>query len=104
MMVSASSVLALAQELISRPSITPDDAGCQKIIAARLQAHGFKSEEMPFGQVSNLWARRGANRPLFVFAGHTDVVPPGPEDQWQSPPFEPTVRNGELFGRGAADM
>ncbi len=96
--------LELASELIRRRSVTPDDAGCQQLLAGRLAKLGFRIEHLRFGEVNNLWARRGAEGPLFGFAGHTDVVPPGPEQRWQSPPFEPTLRNGQLFGRGAADM
>lgn len=96
--------LALAQDLIAKPSVTPDDAGCQALLTSRLQALGFVCEDMPFDDVSNLWARHGAEAPLLVFAGHTDVVPPGPLDAWQTPPFKPTVENGVLTGRGAADM
>ena len=96
--------LDLATQLIARSSVTPDDAGCQRIIGERLANLGFKAEPMPAGVVSNLWLRRGTERPLFVFAGHTDVVPSGPVEQWRSPPFEPTVRDGNLYGRGAADM
>lgn len=99
-----SPTLALAIELLRRPSITPHDAGCQALLAARLQALGFAIEPLVFGEVTNLWARLGAHPPLFVFAGHTDVVPPGPEDDWRFPPFEPVVRNGYLYGRGSADM
>ena len=94
----------LAMELIRRPSVTPEDGGCQEAIAARLAGLGFTIEAMPFGEVSNLWARRGEAAPLLVFAGHTDVVPPGPLEQWQSPPFAPEIRDGYLYGRGAADM
>lgn len=97
-------VLELAKELIARPSLTPDDGGCQKVISARLSKIGFKIEHLRFGQVDNLWARHGAKSPLLVFAGHTDVVPPGPKEQWHSDPFTPEVRDGFLYGRGAADM
>jgi len=96
--------LELAQELIRRPSVTPEDAGCQELIAARLLAAGFRCEPLRFGAVSNLWARRGDARPLVCFAGHTDVVPTGPLEEWHSDPFVPTVRDGRLYGRGAADM
>jgi len=96
--------LGLAKELIARRSVTPEDGGCQELIAKRLAAAGFKCEPMKFGQVSNLWARRGGARPLVCFAGHTDVVPTGPLSEWHSDPFVPTVRDGCLYGRGAADM
>ena len=96
--------LALLIDLIRRRSVTPDDAGCQEIIAARLRHYGFVCESMPFGDVTNLWARRGTESPVFCFAGHTDVVPPGDEDGWQSDPFEPTLRGDCLYGRGTADM
>jgi len=96
--------IALMGELIRRPSVTPDDADCQEIIAARLRAIGFKCESMPFGDVSNLWARRGDTGPVLCFAGHTDVVPPGPDGSWQTDPFEPVERDGLLYGRGSADM
>ncbi len=98
------SALGLARELIARKSITPDDGGCQELLAQRLQRAGFRCEPMRFGEVSNLWARRGAARPLVCFAGHTDVVPTGPLEEWQSDPFTPTVRDDKLYGRGAADM
>jgi succinyl-diaminopimelate desuccinylase len=100
--------LALAKELIARRSITTEDAGCLELIAARLAPLGFVCERMdsegPTGLVRNLWARRGTAKPLVVFAGHTDVVPPGPLDKWRSDPFVPTERDGMLYGRGAADM
>ncbi len=94
----------LAAELIRRPSITPDDAGCQQLLRERLEALGFACETLQFGAVTNLWAVAGTSGPLFAFAGHTDVVPPGPREQWLSDPFEPTLRDGRLYGRGAADM
>jgi succinyl-diaminopimelate desuccinylase len=96
--------LALARELIARKSVTPADGGCQALIAQRLGAAGFRIEDASVNGVSNLWARRGDARPLVCFAGHTDVVPPGPLEQWRSDPFAPTVRDGRLYGRGAADM
>ncbi len=102
--VPAHPSIALLTELIRRPSVTPDDAGCQPILAERLRRLGFECESMPFGEVSNLWARRGADAPVLCFAGHTDVVPPGPEQEWNTDPFEPVVRDGLLFGRGSADM
>ncbi|EPT7428523.1 succinyl-diaminopimelate desuccinylase [Vibrio cholerae] len=99
-----SPVLALAKDLISRQSVTPADAGCQDLMIERLKALGFKIESMVFEDTTNFWARRGTQSPLFVFAGHTDVVPAGPLAQWHTPPFEPTVIDGFLHGRGAADM
>ena len=96
--------LELALDLIGRESVTPEDAGCQEVLIARLQALGFRIERLRFGEVDNFWARHGEQEPLFVFAGHTDVVPPGPLEQWQSPPFAPDLRDGYLYGRGAADM
>jgi len=99
-----SDTLDLARELIRRPSVTPVDAGCQDLMAERLAAAGFRIEPMPFGEVTNLWARRGQSGPLFCFAGHTDVVPPGPRADWASDPFDPQIRDGMLYGRGAADM
>ena len=96
--------LELAKQLIARPSVTPDDHGCQSIIAERLQKLGFAIEHHRFGEVDNLWARRGSSRPLFVFAGHTDVVPSGPVEQWQYDPYTPTIADNTLYGRGAADM
>lgn len=97
-------VLDLARTLIARPSVTPADEGCQALLAERLQALGFVCRDMPCDAVSNLWAVRGDGEPLLVFAGHTDVVPTGPVARWSSPPFEPTLRDGFLYGRGAADM
>ena len=96
--------LELACELIRRPSVTPDDQGCQQLLAGRLQPLGFQVEHLRYGDVDNLWARRGDASPLFVFAGHTDVVPPGPREQWETDPFDPVLRDGMLHGRGAADM
>ncbi len=97
-------LLELLDALIRRQSVTPDDAGCQELLAAELASLGFSCESMPFGEVTNLWARRGTAGPVFCFAGHTDVVPPGPADQWSSDPFVPALRDGYLYGRGAADM
>ena len=96
--------LTLVRQIIACPSVTPDDAGCMEIIAARLQPLGFACEFINRNGVTNLWARRGSAKPLFVFAGHTDVVPTGPLDKWTSPPFAPEIRDGMLYGRGAADM
>ena len=96
--------LDLACDLVRRPSVTPDDQGCQQLLASRLQPLGFQVEHLRFGDVDNLWARRGDASPLFVFAGHTDVVPPGQQEQWASAPFEPVIRDDMLYGRGAADM
>ena len=96
--------LDLLQALIRRPSITPDDAGCQALIAARLHAAGFTIRHLRLGDTDNLWATHGSGAPLVAFAGHTDVVPPGDLAAWTSPPFEPTLRDGKLYGRGAADM
>ena len=96
--------LELAKQLIARRSVTPEDGGCQELIAKRLERAGFECEPMRFGQVDNLWARRGSAHPVVCFAGHTDVVPTGPLSEWHSDPFVPTIRDGKLFGRGAADM
>jgi succinyl-diaminopimelate desuccinylase len=96
--------LDLARELISRASVTPLDAGCLELIAERLAPIGFAAERINLGGVSNLWLRRGQTAPLFCFAGHTDVVPPGPREAWNSDPFAPEIRDGMLYGRGAADM
>lgn len=100
----ADPTLELARQIMSCPSVTPDDAGCTDLIASRLQALGFTLERIDRNGVTNLWARRGTSAPLFVFAGHTDVVPTGPLDKWTSPPFAPEIRDGMLYGRGAADM
>jgi succinyl-diaminopimelate desuccinylase len=99
-----SAAVALTLALLARPSVTPADAGCMELLAARLQASGFRAERFDRNGVSNLWLRRGRQRPVFVFAGHTDVVPTGPLQAWHSPPFEPQVRDGRLYARGAADM
>lgn len=99
-----SATLEFAKQLISRASVTPRDGGCQKLMSDRLEALGFRCEHLNYGEVTNLWARRGDARPLLVFAGHTDVVPPGPLAQWHSDPFSPEVRDAVLYGRGAADM
>lgn len=96
-------VIELAQQLIRRPSLSPDDAGCQAMLIARLEAIGFHVEPMHIGDTLNFWATRGQGETL-AFAGHTDVVPPGDANRWISPPFEPSIRDGMLFGRGAADM
>ena len=96
--------LSLAQALISRRSLTPFDDGCQEILINRLEKIGFNIERIRCGEVDNLWARRGTSAPLLCFAGHTDVVPTGPVDQWESDPFKPVIRDGRLYGRGAADM
>ena len=99
-----SATLELAKQLIELPSVTPQDGGCQQLIAERLASLGFRIELLPFGDVSNLWAEFGDSGPLFVFAGHTDVVTPGPLDAWSSDPFTPHEHDGLLYGRGAADM
>ncbi|WP_341936495.1 succinyl-diaminopimelate desuccinylase [Marinimicrobium sp. C2-29] len=102
--MSPSPTLELAQDLIRRRSVTPEDAGCQELMIERLEKIGFTVELLPFGEVDNFWATRGSGGPLLAFAGHTDVVPTGPENQWLHPPFEPVIQDGVLYGRGAADM
>jgi succinyl-diaminopimelate desuccinylase len=97
-------VVELLRALVERASVTPDDAGCQQILADRLRPLGFDCETMQFGDVTNLWARRGNAGPVLCFAGHTDVVPPGPADEWHTDPFEPVIKDGMLYGRGSADM
>ena len=99
-----SPTVELAKVLISRPSVTPADKGCQQLLAERLEPLGFSIEHLRFEDVDNLWARKGTTSPLFVFAGHTDVVPPGPLEAWASNPFEPVIKDGYLYGRGTADM
>ena len=99
-----SETLSLLKKLMEIPSVTPNDGGCQSILIERLARIGFECETLKFGEVTNLWARRGASSPLFAFAGHTDVVPTGPLEDWHSDPFKPDIRDGFLFGRGAADM
>lgn len=101
---NSSATLQLTEELIRRASVTPDDGGCNQLLIDRLQVMGFSTESMDFAGVSNFWARHGETGPVLCFAGHTDVVPPGPLGRWQSPPFEPVIRDGCLYGRGAADM
>lgn len=103
-MTQLSDTLQLACDLISRRSVTPDDDGCQSMMAERLETLGFNVESMPFEEVKNFWARRNSEGPVLCFAGHTDVVPTGPAEHWQTPPFEPTIKEGYLHGRGAADM
>lgn len=99
-----SDTIELLIDLVQRPSVTPADHGCQKLIASRLQSLGFNIEPMRHGNVDNLWARLGTAEPVFVFAGHTDVVPTGDDAQWSNPPFSATIHQGHLYGRGAADM
>jgi succinyl-diaminopimelate desuccinylase len=99
-----SNTLQLLKDLIRRPSVTPKDEGCQDVLTDRLKPLGFSEERLDFVDTQNLWLRKGTAKPLFVFLGHTDVVPTGPLDAWVSPPFEPTIRDGKLYGRGAADM
>ncbi|MHB8346226.1 MAG: succinyl-diaminopimelate desuccinylase [Acidiferrobacterales bacterium] len=99
-----SDTVRLAMQLMERPSVTPRDEGCQEILIGRLERIGFRIERLNFGGVDNFWAQRGDARPLVAFAGHTDVVPPGPREHWASDPFRPEIRDGVLYGRGAADM
>ena len=97
-------VIELLCDLLRRPSVTPDDAGCQALMAARLRDMGFTCETLQFNDVTNLWARRGGTSSVLCFAGHTDVVPPGDESKWRSPPFQPTLVDGDIYARGSADM
>jgi succinyl-diaminopimelate desuccinylase len=99
-----SRALDLTKDLINRKSVTPEDAGCQEMMADILKPLGFEIEDLTFADTKNIWARRGTDGPLFCFAGHTDVVPSGPEHNWQTPPFEATEKDGYIHGRGAADM
>jgi succinyl-diaminopimelate desuccinylase len=99
-----SDTLQLTEELIARASVSPADGGCQELMIERLEAMGFAVERMRFGPVDNFWAKRGSGGPVFCFAGHTDVVPSGPLEEWQSDPFKPVIKDGLLYGRGAADM
>ena len=100
----SNSTISLAQALIERPSVTPEDFGCQQLMAERLAKLGFNNESMVFEDTTNLWSRKGTSGPVFCFAGHTDVVPAGNLESWNTPPFEPVIADGMLYGRGAADM
>lgn len=104
MTIHTDQTIALTQALVNRPSVTPEDCGCQELMAERLTLHGFNNETMIFEDTTNLWARRGTTGPVFCFAGHTDVVPAGNLELWQTPPFQATIKDGMLYGRGAADM
>jgi succinyl-diaminopimelate desuccinylase len=99
-----SPTLALTEDLLRRPSVSPEDHGCLDVISTRLEKLGFRNERLAYGPVENLWARRGSAGPVFCFAGHTDVVPTGPREEWRTDPFEPVIRDGVLYGRGSADM
>src|SRR5512143_571409 len=99
-----SPTLALTEDLLRRPSVSPEDHGCLDVIGARLEALGFRNERLAYPPVDNLWSRRGTTGPVLCFAGHTDVVPTGPREEWQTDPFDPVVRDGVLYGRGSADM
>jgi succinyl-diaminopimelate desuccinylase len=103
-LTSSDAELKLLEQLIKLPSVTPDDAGCQVLLERYLTSLGFVVEHMRYGEVDNFWAKRGEGAPTLVFAGHTDVVPTGPEENWTFPPFEPTIKDGFLYGRGAVDM
>jgi succinyl-diaminopimelate desuccinylase len=102
--VAVSDTLALTLDLLARPSVSPADGGCQAVMIERLLALGFSVERLPFGPVENFWAKRGSHGPVFCFAGHTDVVPTGPREDWRTDPFAPVIQDGVLYGRGAADM
>ena len=97
-------LIELVQQLVAKPSVTPNDKGCQSLLCQHLKCLDFAIEHFPFAEVNNFWARRGKKSPLLVFVGHTDVVPAGPLEKWETPPFMPTIRNGQLYGRGSADM
>ena len=103
-MYTPTPTVELAMQLISLPSVTPEDAGCQTMMIDRLEAVGFTIYRLPYGAVNNFWAVHGSQGPIFCFAGHTDVVPTGPVEHWTNEPFKPTITEGQLYGRGAADM